>query len=59
MSLTDALFLEEYRDPREIWIALRPDGSQAYFARAKSRRAVGDTAGADQDHKRALLLDGR
>jgi len=40
-------------------IALRPDGSQAYFARSKSRRAVGDVAGADQDHKRALLLDSR
>ena len=40
-------------------IALRPDGSQAYFARSKSRRAIGDVAGADQDHKRALLLDSR
>jgi len=40
-------------------IALKPDGPQAYFARAQSRRAVGDVAGADQDHRRALLLDSR
>jgi len=40
-------------------IALRPDGAQAYFARAQSRRATGDIAGANQDHKQALLLDSR
>jgi tetratricopeptide (TPR) repeat protein len=40
-------------------IALKPDGPQAYFARAESRRAVGDTAGAEEDHRQALLLDGR
>lgn len=26
MSLTDALLLEGYRDPRDVWIALRTDG---------------------------------
>jgi tetratricopeptide (TPR) repeat protein len=40
-------------------IALKPDGPQAYFARAQSRRATGDVAGANQDHRQALLLDGR
>ena len=40
-------------------IALRPDGAQAYFARAQSRRATGDIAGANQDHRQALLLDSR
>lgn len=40
-------------------IALRPDAAQAYFARAQSRRATGDMAGANQDHKQALLLDSR
>ena len=40
-------------------IALKPDGPQAYFARAQSRRALGDTAGATQDHRQALLLDAR
>jgi hypothetical protein len=28
MSLTDALLLEPYRDPREVWIALRTDGQR-------------------------------
>ncbi len=28
MSLTDALLLEGYRDPREVWIALRSDGQK-------------------------------
>jgi tetratricopeptide (TPR) repeat protein len=40
-------------------IALKPDGPQAYFARAQSRRATGDVAGANQDHKQGLLLDSR
>jgi tetratricopeptide (TPR) repeat protein len=40
-------------------IALKPDDPQAYFARAQSRRALGDTAGANQDHRQALVLDGR
>ena len=40
-------------------IALRPDGAQAYFARAQSRRAMGDIAGANQDRKQGLLLDSR
>ncbi len=26
MSLIDALLLEPFRDPRDIWIALRTDG---------------------------------
>jgi len=38
-------------------IALKPDGPQAYFARARSRRATGDAAGANQDHQQALRLD--
>jgi tetratricopeptide (TPR) repeat protein len=40
-------------------IALKPDGPQAYFARAQSRRATGDAAGAARDHRQALFLDGR
>jgi hypothetical protein len=28
MSLLDALLLEAYRDPREVWIALRSDGAK-------------------------------
>jgi tetratricopeptide (TPR) repeat protein len=40
-------------------IAMKPDGSQAYYARARSRRARGDVAGANQDQRRATLLDGR
>jgi tetratricopeptide (TPR) repeat protein len=40
-------------------IALKPDGSQGYFARAQSRRATGDLAGADRDRRQAMLLDGR
>lgn len=39
-------------------IVLKPDGPQAYFARAQSRRALGDSAGANQDHRQGLLLDG-
>ncbi len=40
-------------------IAMKPDGPQAYYARARSRRALGDVGGADKDHRQALLLDGR
>jgi tetratricopeptide (TPR) repeat protein len=40
-------------------IELKPDGPQAYFARAQSRLALGDQAGANQDRKQGLLLDGR
>lgn len=40
-------------------VALKPDSPQAYFARAQSRRATGDLAGADRDHKQAVFLDGR
>ena len=28
MSLTDALLLDEYRDSKEVWIALRTDGAK-------------------------------
>lgn len=38
-------------------IALKPDSPQGYFARAQSRRAMGDVAGANQDHRQGLLLD--
>ncbi|PYT14727.1 MAG: hypothetical protein DMG59_16270 [Acidobacteria bacterium] len=40
-------------------IAFRPDGPPAYFARAESRRAMGDIQGAKQDHQRGRVLDGR
>ncbi len=40
-------------------IAMKPDGPQAYYARARSRRALGDSSGASKDHRQALLLDGR
>jgi tetratricopeptide (TPR) repeat protein len=40
-------------------IALKPDGPQAYFARAQSRRATGDVEGANRDHRQALRLDAR
>ena len=40
-------------------IVLKPDGPQAFYARALSRGARGDTAGANQDRRQALLLDHR
>ena len=40
-------------------IALKPDGTPAFYARALSERAIGDLAGANQDHRRAARLDGR
>lgn len=40
-------------------IAIKPDAPQSYFARAQSRRATGDLAGADQDRRQGLLLEGR
>jgi tetratricopeptide (TPR) repeat protein len=36
-----------------------PDLAVAFFARAESRRAIGDTRGAEQDHKQGRILDGR
>lgn len=40
-------------------IAFKPDESPAYFARAESRRALGDLAGAKRDHDYARIIDGR
>jgi len=40
-------------------IASVPSESQAYFARAESRRAVGDVKGAEADHTHGRILDGR
>jgi tetratricopeptide (TPR) repeat protein len=39
-------------------IAQKPDGPQAYFARARSRIALGDVAGAKEDRRRALSIIG-
>jgi tetratricopeptide (TPR) repeat protein len=36
-----------------------PDLASAFFARAESRRAIGDMRGAQQDHKQGRILDGR
>jgi tetratricopeptide (TPR) repeat protein len=36
-----------------------PDLASAFFARAESRRAIGDVAGAQQDHQQGRRLDGR
>ena len=36
-----------------------PDLASAFFARAESRRAIGDIRGAEQDHKQGRILDGR
>jgi len=40
-------------------ITFIPSQSQAYFARAESRRAIGDSRGSEQDHLRGRMLDGR
>jgi tetratricopeptide (TPR) repeat protein len=40
-------------------IRFLPDKSPAYFARALSRRAIGDIEGAEQDHQRGRMLDGK
>ncbi len=40
-------------------IAFKPDQAPAYFARAESRRAIGDLSGAAADHKQGLIIDGR
>ena len=40
-------------------ISFDPDKSQAYFARAESERALGDSKKADADHKYGRVLDGR
>ena len=36
-----------------------PDMAGAFFARAESRRAIGDLRGAEQDHQQGRILDGR
>ncbi|HTB12382.1 MAG TPA: tetratricopeptide repeat protein [Bryobacteraceae bacterium] len=35
-----------------------PDLASAFFARAESRRAIGDLTGAQQDHRQGRILDG-
>ena len=40
-------------------IAFKPDEAPAYFARAESRRAIGDLAGAKADHLQGRIIDGR
>jgi tetratricopeptide (TPR) repeat protein len=40
-------------------IAWDPDKAQAYFARAESERAIGETEQAKEDHARGRYLDGR
>jgi tetratricopeptide (TPR) repeat protein len=40
-------------------IEFTPDMSQQYYARAESKRAIGDVEGAKKDHRQGLILDGR
>jgi tetratricopeptide (TPR) repeat protein len=40
-------------------IAIEPDAAPSYFARARSREAIGDTTGAESDRKLGRALDGR
>jgi tetratricopeptide (TPR) repeat protein len=40
-------------------IEFEPQSAQAYFARAKSLRAMGDEAGADRDHRTGRIMDSR
>jgi tetratricopeptide (TPR) repeat protein len=40
-------------------VAYHPDTAAGYFARAESRRALGDVEGAQEDHLRGRILDGR
>jgi tetratricopeptide (TPR) repeat protein len=40
-------------------IKFLPDGSPAYFARARSRQAIGDLRGARADHRRGILIETR
>lgn len=40
-------------------IAFKPDEAPGYFARAESRRAIGDIAGARADHLQGRMIDGR
>jgi hypothetical protein len=38
-------------------IKIIPDIANAFFARAESRRALGDLRGAQQDHRQGRILD--
>jgi tetratricopeptide (TPR) repeat protein len=40
-------------------VAFSPYSAQAYFARAESKRAIGDEQGARRDHLQGRILDGR
>ena len=40
-------------------IAFKPAEAPGYFARAESRRAIGDIAGAKADHLQGRMIDGR
>jgi len=40
-------------------IQFNPSSAQAYFARADSKRALGDNEGAKRDHLQGRILDGR
>jgi len=40
-------------------IAIEPGASPSYFARAESRRAIGDMQGAKADHTQGRIIDGR
>jgi tetratricopeptide (TPR) repeat protein len=39
-------------------ISMIPDLASAFFARAESRRALGDNEGAERDHRQGRILDG-
>jgi tetratricopeptide (TPR) repeat protein len=40
-------------------INIIPDLGNAFFSRAESKRAIGDVDGAEQDHRRGRILDGK
>ena len=49
----------EALDDFDRMIAIQPDAAPAYFARAESRLALGDLAGAERDRHQGRILDGR
>jgi len=54
--------LDQHRDALadlELVIAFKPDSPEAYLARARSERALGDKDSADRDYQQARQLDGR
>jgi len=54
--------LEEHRLAIEDFdkvIAIIPDLAGPFFARAESRRAIGELEGAERDHRQGRILDGR